>query len=353
MNNMKQYFAKRSSSVFRQIIFIIMSIFGLVFFLFFKIYQKVYLYGGILVHSIKTACKCTQMTQLIAMHPLIFGALFVLSLIIITFLSYSFYKLIKLLIQTRNFSAQYLANEKPKHSAKLRQIIFDLHLNKKRIIEIREVKPTVFCFGLFRPKVCISSGLIKILRKDELGAVLLHEHQHMVVKEPLKLFVVKYFQSIFFFLPGIRTVINKYITFSELAADERASDDSVGRSKLARAIFKISEAEEKQLLRSELALSFFSSVIEERVNWLSDNDYVPKFKLWSKGFLFGLGLVTFGILTVFVFLSGSAKAYEMHNDGSCGFGKNEQSTALICDSHNYTEICESGNQQLIAKCSTN
>ena len=261
-------FLDKSNGVFRHIITLIVAVFGVLLFLFFKIYQKAYLYTSILIHKIETACGCTQMTQLFSMHPFIFGAIVVLSVLIIAFIVYAIFKLVKLVLQTRKFSDQYLANAKSKHSAKLRQIIFDLGLEKNSIIEIEDSRPVVFCFGLWKTMVCISSGLINLLEKDELKAVLLHEDSHLVAKEPLRLFIIKFFFSIFFFLPGIKTYLNKYITYSELAADERATNNFTDKSKLTKAIFKITQEEERNMLRSGLALSFFTSTIDERVNKL-------------------------------------------------------------------------------------
>ena len=337
---MKRIFADKLSKAFGEIILIITAVSGLLFFLVFKISHKAYLYADILIHRFKTDCECTQMTQLFTMHPFIFGALGASVIFIVAFISFFIYKLIKLIFQTRKFSRQYLVHVKHKYSSKLKQIISDLNLDKNKIVEVRDSKPIVFCFGLFNPKVCISNGLIKILSSGELEAVLLHENSHMIAKEPLKLFIIKLFYSIFFFLPGIKTYVNKYVTFSELAADELATNNFADGSKLAGAIFKISQQEEKHLLRSELALSFFTSTIAERVNKLSDNNYVPKFQVWGKEFLLRLCSVAFIILFTFVFLSDSTKALTMHNNGGCSIGAEQnQNIETTCNLNNNQQIC--------------
>ena len=339
---MEWTFAVKSNKIFKQIALIIAAVVGLSFFIFFQIFQRVYLYAGVLIHKYKTDCGCTQMTQLLAMHPFIFGALLALSLVIIVFMGWAVYKFIRLSVQTRKFSNQYLTKARTKHSTKLEQIVNVLQLDKKRIIEIREAKPVVFCYGLSRPKVCISSGLIKILKQEELEAVLLHEHSHMVANEPIKLFIIKFFYSIFFFLPGIKTYLNKYVTFSELAADERATNNFTDRSKLARAILKISQAEDQHLLRTGLALSFFTSTIDERVNKLTDNAYIPKFSFFGKGFLFSLGAVIMATLLMIVLLSDSTQAFNMHDNGSCVATtlKANQSISQACELNSNQAICD-------------
>ena len=329
---MKRIFANKSNRVFREIAFIITAVFGILSFFIFNIFQKAYLYVDILIHKFKTNCGCAEMAQLFVMHPFIFGALVVLVIFIIAFVSFFVYKLMKLIFQTGKFSKQYLVHKKHKHSSKLKQIISDLNLDKNKIVEVRDSKPIVFCFGLFNPKVCISNGLVKILNKDELEAVLLHEHSHMIANEPLKLFVIKLFYSVFFFLPGIKTYVNKYITFSELAADELATNNFTDRSKLARAIFKISKEEEKHLFRSELALSFFTSTIAERVNKLFDSNYAPKFRMLGKEFFLRLFFAVFVVLFTVIFLSGSTKALTMHNNGGCDLNSDsDQNIEVSCE----------------------
>lgn len=352
---MERTFAKSSNLAFGQFALIIIAASGLTFFLLLRIYQKIYLYFRILLHKIETDCGCTQMTQLIAMHPFIFGTFIALSIIILAFIFYTVYKLVRLLTNTKKFTAQYLVNIKTNHSAKLTQAIINLSLDHVKVIEIRNSKPVAFCFGLWRPRICISNGLIKILRQDELEAVLLHEQRHVISKEPIKLLIIKYFHSIFFFLPGINTHINKYLTYSELAADELATINFTDRSKLARALYKISETEEKQILGNNLALSFFSSVIAQRVNRLSDDAYKPEFKLWGKGFVFGLCSVAMVILTAFIFLMDSNKAFAMHSNGSCLADSKVSSDNLTCNLESNEQICTQNNNkhQDMASCDMN
>jgi beta-lactamase regulating signal transducer with metallopeptidase domain len=185
--------------------------------------------------------------------------------------------------------------------------------------------------------------LIDLLEKKELEAVLAHEAQHMFSYEPLKLLIVKYFGSVFFFIPGLKTSTNKYITFSELAADERASGTVIARSKLASAILKISEQEEQQYCNNNPSLSFFSSTIYERVNRLSDETYVPKFKFLDRSLIIGsLGLAVASFVFTFVF-STSTKALEMHNIANCVTPANPQGDLACSSLEGNQNIIGSGN----------
>lgn len=314
---MSNIFALKANRAFYQTILIVIVAFAAMLFLSLKVYQLSGLYLSVLIHKIINACGCADMAQFLSMHPIIFGLVILSGIVIGIFILYSSYKLAKLTLQTKKYIAHYLSFAREEHSDKLKAEIKALDLDKERIIEIDNPHPAVFCFGFWQPKICISRALINMLDKNELKAVLIHEVQHMISYEPFKVFIVKYFHNIFFFLPGLKISAKKYMTFSELAADEKASGNSAERSCLASAILKISEQEEYRRLKSGSSLSFFSSVIEERASRLSDAAYVPKFKFLDRSLIFGsVGLISFSLL-VFLIFSDSTKAIEMYDGNSC------------------------------------
>lgn len=316
---MDKIFAKKTEWAFGQIVFIITAVFSMVAFISFGIFQKVYLYLGLLIHRIQTACNCAQMTQLISMHPIIFAAAVFFGLTILAFIGYLFYQLFRLISRTQKFIKYYLSFAQPGRSFKLRQTLNALDLDKQRVVEIGYSAPMVFCFGFWRPRICISSTLVGILDKNELRAVLMHESRHMVSGEPLKLFIAKYFQSVFSFIPGVKTYVRKYFIYSELAADEEATKNEGGRVKLAGAILKILQHDGggARLLAANLAVSFFGSAVVERANRLADSSYVPKFKLLDRDFIVSSLAVLFMVSSALVFLSDASKAFAMHNMSGC------------------------------------
>lgn len=77
-----------------------------------------------------------------------------------------------------------------------------------------------FCYGLIKPKICISTGLLKDLTEDELKAVLLHEGYHLKNHDPLKILLGKTSAIMFFFIPLLKDIQNYYAFSKEIAADE-------------------------------------------------------------------------------------------------------------------------------------
>lgn len=82
--------------------------------------------------------------------------------------------------------------------------------------------PAAFCFGLIRPRVAISSGLLERLTPDEQAAVVWHEAQHARVHEPLRCLIGRLTVGTFFWIPALRDLLDRYLLAKELAADSVA-----------------------------------------------------------------------------------------------------------------------------------
>lgn len=334
---MRNIFVSKTNRAFWQSMIMAIAALAAIVFASIKAYQLSELYLIVLIHKIKDACGCENMAQFFAMHPDIFRAVILFGVGIGIFIFYSLYKFAKLILQTKKYTEHYLSFASSRHSVKLKAAIKTLDLDKARVIEINASDPIVFCYGFLRPKICISGILVDMLGKKELMAILAHEAHHMANYEPLKIFIVKYFRSMFFFFPGLKTSAKKYLLFSELAADEKASGDAAARSDLASAILKISDQKEGLCQKTGSSLSFFDAGVEERANRLSDETYIPKFKFVDKGLIVGsLGLAAASLLFIFVF-SSSTKALEMHNIAGCVSEKNLKND-LFCNSANYQNI---------------
>jgi len=98
-------------------------------------------------------------------------------------------------------------------------------------------RPEAFCAGYLRPKVYVSQGALDVLSGDELRAVLLHEHHHRSVRDPLRLACARVLSQSVFFLPVLRRLSDRYGDLAELTADAAAVRASAGdRRSLASAL---------------------------------------------------------------------------------------------------------------------
>ena len=346
---MAPIYGKKTNYAFGQLMLAVFLVVGAIIFLSFKIYNEADLYLGVLYHHLRTACQCTDVVQFLNMHPVIFAEVGIFAFTIFSFMLFSVHRFLKLYFATKKYAGYYSSfRAAKKHSWKLGCAVRESGIAKEKVIECRSEDVVVFCYGFLSPKICISNSLVKLLDRSELKAVLLHEKQHMESHEPLKLFIAIYFQNILFILPGIGKLVRKYLTFSELSADEQACVKSYGKPKLASAMYKIAEQEE-----GRLAADISSSAIIERINRLFDNAYVPNFKHLGRSLIACSIVFAFVSMAVLSALANSTKAYDMHSEGLCTLENNKKidffdaltSEQESCDmqhvvSHEANETCE-------------
>lgn len=99
-----------------------------------------------------------------------------------------------------------------------------------------------FTHGLFRPRVYISSGLIKGLTRSELNAVVLHELHHKRNKDPLRFFLLSILKDTFFYLPIWHYIFKSLHEIREKMADDMAVFTTKEPVALASAIVKVARS---------------------------------------------------------------------------------------------------------------
>jgi len=95
-----------------------------------------------------------------------------------------------------------------------------------------------FAYGMTRPQVAVSRGLVESVSDEELAAVLHHERYHVTNFDPLKVVLARGLPDALFFLPVLRELRGRYVTGRELAADRRAMRKTDAPS-VAGALFKV------------------------------------------------------------------------------------------------------------------
>lgn len=107
-----------------------------------------------------------------------------------------------------------------------------------RLDLVDDVERFSFTYGLSRPRVVVSRGLVEALSEDELGAVLFHERYHVDRLDPLKVLVARAASTAWFFLPAVAALASRYRAGRELAADRRAVR-ARGPRALAGALYRL------------------------------------------------------------------------------------------------------------------
>jgi len=84
-------------------------------------------------------------------------------------------------------------------------------------------RPAAFCFGLARPQVVVTEGLLARLAPEEQAAAVWHEGQHARVREPLKCLTARLAARTFFWMPILPDLFERYLLVKELEADRLAT----------------------------------------------------------------------------------------------------------------------------------
>lgn len=108
------------------------------------------------------------------------------------------------------------------------------------VVLVRDDKTRVaFTHGLFRPRIYISTGLLRGLEREEVKAVLLHELHHKRNMDPLRFFVMSLIRDTFFYLPIGGYIMRHIHSISEYEADDAAVQKSDGVLGLSNALLKL------------------------------------------------------------------------------------------------------------------
>lgn len=138
-----------------------------------------------------------------------------------------------------------------------------------RLDVVADLRPFSFCYWFLRPRVCISTGLLRRLEPVELEAVLLHERSHLRRRDPLRLVIARYFAAGLYVVPVVEDLVEHYTLEKELEADQDAVSALGGVHPLARALYKVlpdADGVDLGLLTPVGSLSVTEARIDQLVN---------------------------------------------------------------------------------------
>lgn len=140
---------------------------------------------------------------------------------------------------------------------------------------VRDKNKLSLCYGLFQPRICISTGLLRSLNTNELRAVLLHESYHVANCDPLKIILSKTAYTMFFFIPILKDFQNFYAFSKEIAADKLVISNGY-KQPLLSVLSKLLTAASPKF--SGVAALAGAGDLEKRVMYLTDNQIKSIFK---------------------------------------------------------------------------
>jgi beta-lactamase regulating signal transducer with metallopeptidase domain len=108
-----------------------------------------------------------------------------------------------------------------------------------RVDVVEDERTFSFCYWFVRPRICLSTALVRRLALDELRAVLLHERYHLIHRDPLRLVIARYFAAGLYVVPLVEDLVEHFTLEKELEADQHAVASMRGVRPLARALYKL------------------------------------------------------------------------------------------------------------------
>jgi Zn-dependent protease with chaperone function len=108
-----------------------------------------------------------------------------------------------------------------------------------RIDVVADRRPFSFCYWFLRPRICLSTALVKRLDHDELRAVLHHERYHLRQRDPLRQVVARYFAAGLYVVPVVDELVSFHTLQKEIEADEEAVRASGDVRSIASALYKL------------------------------------------------------------------------------------------------------------------
>lgn len=139
------------------------------------------------------------------------------------------------------------------------------------VLVVANKKPFAFCLGFTKPKIILSTTLIKIMNSKELETILIHEKYHLEHKDAIVALLAIIVKSLFPFLPFISDFAKLYFIERETKADNQAIKIVNSR------IYLISSLKKLLMFDSSPAFSTIPSfmgveTLEARIRFLTQNN---------------------------------------------------------------------------------
>lgn len=150
------------------------------------------------------------------------------------------------------------------------------HAAYKFTVLVDEV-PFAFCHGLIRPRIYVSTSLLRILGPAELTAVLAHERAHQLSRDPLKIAITQVLTSALLLVPGVSRIKDRFLLSLEIKADQAVKQE-VGVGHLRNALYKLLDSKAQRHLPQPV--SGFDH-LSARLDALREEETRSAFRLFS------------------------------------------------------------------------
>ncbi|MFC0478212.1 M56 family metallopeptidase [Robertmurraya beringensis] len=164
-----------------------------------------------------------------------FLVIFLINTLLTYILLITFIKIGRQVIVSKRFSVRLLKCK----DNELTSLIRTTFGHNDQLIVVKSSSVLAFTMGYIKPTIVLSTGLIQLLEKDELRAVIEHETFHKNNCDPLKVFLLEIIAQSLWFIPLTHWCQQNYSIISEILADEYAVRKMGSEMELSTALIKL------------------------------------------------------------------------------------------------------------------
>ncbi|MBW5448833.1 M48 family metalloprotease [Cohnella sp. CFH 77786] len=158
------------------------------------------------------------------------------------------------------------------------------------MIVVRDDAFVALTLGMLRPKIVISTAVLRMFSKDEVKAILLHEWYHCRNRDNAKLFLLTLLSDAFVYCPIVRSVLTYYRTWNELLADRFAIRRMGTELHLGSVLLKLSKC--SNLRHVAAAVHFTDTTMHYRIQQVLEPDKPVNVRIdWLRPLLLSCSLL--------------------------------------------------------------
>jgi len=217
---------------------------------------------------------------------------------------------------------------------RLGAILGNLDATRVRVRVADDSAISAFTYGVIKPTICLSSGLIRSLNDSELAALVAHEVGHIKRRDNLAIFLALFIRDFLWPLPISHQLFAIFVSEKEFAADDFAVRMTGDPVELAGAIVSVAKAVHSKKALSPAYATFFSNkaTAKTRIHRLLQSGDTVRTSV--------LRLITGALISVLILASVVGLAYAQPSLNGGAYGKCKMDGA--CIKHNYS-CCSSSN----------
>jgi Zn-dependent protease with chaperone function len=189
---------------------------------------------------------------------------------------------------SRRFMVKLMYNLDVEQSSRLNDV-FQKGKNDIYVVHCKE--PLAFTIGFRCRRIVLSTGLLTLLDENELAAVVHHETYHLEHADPLKVFLLSLFASVFWYIPVLKHIHSNYKVIREVLADRYAMEQTGGMADLGQALLKLVKQGKAVSSVEAFHVSFADTAINYRIQRMLDPKMEVPFVLPTKSVFVSVSVI--------------------------------------------------------------